>query len=292
MVAAILLPGAVGCANGSAPAEPVGPVQPLSAAEQELLARGEERLVRHCMSRQGFVYHEVAPLPAENGEEHRVFPYVVDDVSWARKYGYGAVRSAQPGGQPPVPGPNEAYVNSLPPERQRVYTVTLQGQGGQLSVPLPHGARISASDRGCLAEARRSLYGDLPRWFRAKNIAQRVAKFVQDEVRADARYQQAVRDWAACIRRSGRDVADPKQLHKELAHRTRQLDKVAAKSLEVETAVAEATCATSIGMTAIVGELEREHEPAVRATYQRELTDFATLNQAALPRAQELLTHP
>jgi hypothetical protein len=104
--AALLLATAVtvtGCAGGPPPqrapaAQPPAGTQPAgpaprttataTAPERSLLHRAEQELLRSCMAAAGFRFR---PVPENPLPEARDFPYVVDDVRWAQRYGYGGV---------------------------------------------------------------------------------------------------------------------------------------------------------------------------------------------------------
>ena len=81
----------VGCSaqeQQTADAPLPAPSRAVTAAETALLDRAEERLVSRCMAEAGFTYRE-EPQPGPRGAADREFPYVVDDVAWAKTYGYG-----------------------------------------------------------------------------------------------------------------------------------------------------------------------------------------------------------
>jgi hypothetical protein len=93
------------------------------------------------MAARGFSYW-VGPI--ESVHERRSAVYVVDDLTWVRKHGFGGrlVRAAERAGNP-----NFAYVNAFPREDRVRYTRTLEGM---------------RSDRVSVGE----LYGDYETWSR------------------------------------------------------------------------------------------------------------------------------
>src|SRR4051794_25468603 len=54
----------------------------ITHADTELLYTAEQLLIKACMRRAGFTYH---PAPRNPVPGYRDFPYVVDDVDWARR---------------------------------------------------------------------------------------------------------------------------------------------------------------------------------------------------------------
>ncbi|WP_432134884.1 MULTISPECIES: hypothetical protein [unclassified Streptomyces] len=295
VTAAALLLGAC-AANPPAPADrtptdrtPAG--APLSAAQKATLHRAEERLVHRCMQDQGWTYREQPPdAQAEAEGAGRSFPYLVDDVAWAKKYGYGDAFTPNPGTGPD--GKTDApsrTAQGAPARPSAAWTRALYGTGRQVSVELPGGGRLSTSDRGCLASARKTLYGDLERWFPARRITDNIDVFVRQRVRDDRAFTDAVAAWSRCARTHGHDVGSPGELREELDRRVTGRTPAEARALEVATAVVEATCARSSGMARTVREREAYWRPRLRAQFREELDDLVRLERAALPEAATVL---
>ncbi|MFB6720713.1 hypothetical protein ACFCV3_11155 [Kribbella sp. NPDC056345] len=239
---------------------------PVSTEQKALLHQAEERLISKCMTAAGFRYDEQA-LPAVSID--RRFPFLIDDIAWARTNGYDRPAQKRP----------DPYLDSLSDERHAQYARTLLGQGKQLSVELPSGPRLSASDRGCIAEARRELYGDLPRWFVVRRTSDKLIFAVYADVRDDARFSTAMKQWSDCMRDRGYPVDNPGQLRGLAKDRGTGRD----------TAVAEATCATTTPAGRALRELEAEHLAKITAEHRRELQDLDALERSALPRAVAVL---
>jgi hypothetical protein len=164
------------------------PARSLSSKERAALFLAEEKLVARCMRAKGLTYHAVGPSSAELEAEVEAAAldleraYGSDDVERARQEGYGPVRRPSPPAaeavtQDPVRDhPNTRLVQSMSPARQRAYTVALFGEPNDMvAVDLPDGGRLSVSVAGCVAEARRSLYGDVRRYLRLQFLVENVA---------------------------------------------------------------------------------------------------------------------
>ncbi|MEV8374806.1 hypothetical protein AB0P21_18865 [Kribbella sp. NPDC056861] len=256
----------------------VGP--PVSAQDKVLLRGAEERLIRECMSAAGFTYYE-KPRPPKSGEPD--FPYVVTDVAWARANGYGVKQSAPPA------DPTAQYFAGLSKDQQDAWRTTLVGSGKQISVELAPGERLSVSDKGCIASARRTLYGDLPGWFKARRTVDNLEFLVQDKVRRDQRYGVAMADWAGCVRGRGYDAGGPGALREIVAQRIKGRAADVVRAAELDAAVVEATCANSTSLAATLLALEPEHRASVTADHRRELAELNVFEQTALPRARSAL---
>jgi hypothetical protein len=266
--------------GSSSSASTVSAVPPVGAADKALLRSAEERLVHDCMAAAGFTYFEKPPVPKSDQPD---FPYVVDDVAWARANGYGA--------GPVAPSVDLAgqYFARLSKEQQDAWRTALVGSGKQLSVELEPGRRLSASDKGCIASSRRTLYGDLPRWFKARRLTDSLGFLVQDRVRRDRRYVAAMADWAGCVKRLGYDADDPGELREVVAERNEGSAASVVRAAEVEATVAEATCAQSTSLVRTLREVEPAHRAALTAERRSELAGLNGLEQAAVPRAKVVL---
>ncbi|WP_372345550.1 hypothetical protein [Streptomyces sp. KL116D] len=110
---------------------------------------------------QGFRYWTV---PVASVAERQGQGFVLDDVGWARTYGYGG-ELARKAERARLADPNAAYANALPQADRIRYTQALNGDmgRGRLSVDLPAGGTVSTSSTGCLADASTSVWrrGDL-----------------------------------------------------------------------------------------------------------------------------------
>ncbi|WP_327636200.1 hypothetical protein OHB24_40150 [Kribbella sp. NBC_00482] len=289
--AAVLIAAVAGAllVKGFGPEDPVVPAytRTATAGEKALLYRAEERLISRCMADHGYRYLDRAQPPAPTAAQ-REFPYVVDDPSWAKRYGYGLTLAATEQPVEPADG-NAAYVNKLSTADQKAYQAALIGSGRQITIDLPAGGRVSVSNKGCVATARKQLYGDLRGWFAASKTIEGLDRVVRRDVRADARYQAAVKDWAACLRRSGVAVEDPGALREELARRTEKLPEADAKRTEVRFAVLEATCANSSSLGKTIHTIEPKHRAAAMAAHTDDQRLLAAYEVAALPRAHEAL---
>ncbi|MFI9155539.1 hypothetical protein [Streptomyces sp. NPDC053367] len=261
---------------------PVATLAPVSNAERSLLHDAEQTLVRRCMSRHGLGYRKV---PEHAMKEQRDFPYVVDDVAWAREHGYGSELERRARALRDT-DPNRRYARSLDPERRAEAMDVLHGrQRNALTVTLPSGAQVGRSDEGCTAEAERELYGDLAAWFRAQAVTQALSGLRRSQVIADPAYTRRVRAWSACMNRRGLHLSDPQ------AARARFLDAPgkATSTEERRTAVAEAQCALSSGLSDTAGRLSSRYGDALKSEHRSVFRERDRLQRAALPRARRIV---
>ncbi|MFG2333630.1 hypothetical protein ACGFMM_28975 [Streptomyces sp. NPDC048604] len=277
-LAVLLLLTLTACDPGTpgTPGTPPGAGEPLTRPQQQLLARAEQTLIARCLTARGFRYEVRVP----QSPPPRRFPYVVDDVGWARAHGFGRDEERRLAAAKAA-DPNERYFRTLPPARQRAALAALNGpRPVGLRARMPGGGTVAASDEGCTAQAQRRLYGDLPAWFEARLTAANLTPLYVPRVRADPAYRTAVRDWSACMTRRGHAYPTPEALRAALPG-----------TGERELAVAEAECAADSGLAATAKALDARYGAAARRAHAAPLATKARLERAALPRAREVLTN-
>ncbi|MDQ0946242.1 hypothetical protein QFZ24_000165 [Streptomyces phaeochromogenes] len=281
----------VSCDAPSAPRDPGAmAARPLTEREQDLLHDAEEQLTVSCMAARGFRRWAVPrrPLP-----EDRDFPYVIDDVQWAARHGYGSELQARRE-RLRVNDPNQRYFTSLSAaDRQRAVAALNGAQSAdRLEVRMPTGAIAGRVADGCTAQAQQQLYGDLAAWFSADTISGALPALRQQQVAGDGEFKKAVKKWSTCMRDRGLSYADLYQARAAFTGSSAP-DTAARQRQEVHTAVAEAECARTSGLTATARSLDRRYDARLGRQYQDSVRDRLRLAHAALPRARALLTtHP
>lgn len=288
-ISAAVVIAAVSCDSSPLPRAPdAAATRPLTAREQDLLHDAEEQLTVSCMADRGFKRWAVPrrPLP-----EDRDFPYVIDDVKWAARHGYGSDLRARRG-QLRVSDPNQRYFTSLPAADRRRAVAALNGNQSaeRVETALPNGATAGRIADGCTAQAQESLYGDLATWFRADMTVQALGSMRQQQVSADAEFKAAVQKWSMCMRDRGLRYASPYEARADFLGSS-ATKAVARKRRETKTAVAEAECANTSGLATTARSLDRRYDARLRDRYRGTVRDSLRLAYAALPRARAVLTN-
>jgi hypothetical protein len=236
------------------------------------------------MKQRGFRYW---PAPPSEPHELKDFPYVVDDMAWARSHGYGGDLQ-QRAEDERRNDPTVAYVKRLSPARQQDYVAARTGDGGKsLEVTAPNGLDIGQNSTGCLAEAEGALYGDFREWFRVSVITGNLPDHSVD-IRRDPRFRGAVESWSACMAEKGHPYKSPSHLRQALEERTGDLSRGEAHRTEVRLATAEASCARSTPLSATVRSLTRHYDNIVREKYGSDIDTKRRMQLAALKRAREI----
>ncbi|WP_203931603.1 hypothetical protein [Virgisporangium ochraceum] len=248
-----------------------------AAIDRPTLDLAEQLLIRECMARHGFPLWLGEPPPED---EQRMFPYVLDDVDWARRHGFGSdiAAAAQDRRRD---DPNQRYFDGLPPARRAAALVALNGARPEgLEARLPSGGVVRRSADGCRSEAERRLYGDLQAWYRARRVVANLSVVRSGMVLADPAYAAALPAWARCMRGHGYAVDSPAHLRRTVVDR--------ARDAEVAAAVAEATCAAA-GLAATARDLDARYDAELAQRYRSDIETKRRLELAADPRARAIV---
>ncbi|CAM5374918.1 hypothetical protein [Streptomyces coeruleorubidus] len=290
--AVIITATAAGCTasattgpSGNSGSSSTGQGRDLTDAEQVVVERAEGLLTKKCMASRGFSYW-VGPIASV--DERKTAVYVLDDLAWVRKHGYGGrlVRAAERAGNP-----NFAYSNAFPREDRVRYTRALEGMPSDtVSVELPRGGTVEGPAGGCRAEAQGELYGDHETWFRVSTITENLAPLFLPDLMKDKRFVHALASWSSCMRKKGHDYRSPEHLRLELARSTDAMSDGKAHAVEVELATAEAVCAgeDASGLAATARDLEHEYRAKKLGPYADTIATHQRLSLAALARAEDI----
>jgi hypothetical protein len=273
----------VSCAGGPAPG------RELTQSEQVRVDQAEQRLIRRCMNGDGFRYW-VDPPASPDTVRAFTGEFVKDDIAWAREHGYGE-RLKQAFFEAKERDRNAAYREGLAPGDRERYSAALGGgpEAPVLSVRLPGGGSVRTLDGGCRHAAREELYGDTAKFFRVDKIAANlVAGYLADAMR-DPRFTAALDGWSRCMQaETGHRYANPDAARADARDRAGALDRGRAHAVEVETAVAEATCAHRSSLAETLSRLDREYGDPVRTRYADEIATGNRMKTAALQRADRV----
>ncbi len=141
----------------------------------------------------------------------------------------------------------------------------LFGRGrAELAVTLPTGYTVKAHTDGCLAAARRELYGDERRWFRTQVVVDNLRTEAGQRMRNDPDYRTAHRRWVRCV--TPADGPRPERPDPDAAAR----------------------CARESGLDTVRARLEPVLLAQVRTERRDQLTTYRQLRDRALHRAADL----
>ncbi|MEU7071690.1 hypothetical protein AB0B30_06640 [Streptomyces narbonensis] len=251
-------------------------------ADDRLLHDAEQRLLRDCMRRHGFTY-EVFPLDEDSGAT--AFVYVLDDADRARRHGYGSELRRQRDARA-ASDPNRAYFAALPADRKAAALAAANGTSpAGLTVTLPGGGSVRRSDRGCVAESQRGLYGDLGAWFRASTRVDALVQIRRGRVVSDPGYRGRLGAWRECMRRAGHAFAAPADARAAALSPVRPL----GKDREVSLALTEVRCGGESGLARTARDLDAHHGGLLADEYRTDVETRERLRSAALTRARRVV---
>ncbi|GAA0662174.1 hypothetical protein GCM10009535_47220 [Streptomyces thermocarboxydovorans] len=270
----------------AAAAARAGEARDLTDAERITVERAEEILVARCMRERGFRYW---PGPVAGLADRQGHGYVLTDVAWAKRYGYGReleerARRAR------LEDRNTAYTERLSRRDLARYNKALDGtlEKDPLKVELPRGGTVWMPRDGCRARAMAELYGDLPTWFRVKKTVQSLTALYAPDILADPRFKRAVGAWSACMRKAGHPYATPREIREQRPRITRGMSPKEARAAEVRLAVAEATCADRTPLARTARSLEKRLREEKLRPYRDDIATFRRMSLTALFRARAL----
>ena len=235
------------------------------------------------MEKKGYEYVPVKERPIA---EVREFPYVIDDVAWARKHGYGTdverdlaeLRRTDP---------NQRYFRDLPADEREAALKAANGpQPWNMTAKAPDGMLFERSPEGCRSEAERELYGDLEKWFQAKVTVDTLAEIKRTRVIADPRFTEAVEAWSSCMRAAGHHYSSPIELRAALSPANKSLP----RDKEISLAVAEAKCAISSGLARTASERDGHYSGELQKKHHAHIETQRKLQLSALPRARSIVS--
>lgn len=276
-------------APARSPAATTDFVREVTEEEADTLFAAEQIRLRACMEKRGFTY---VVIPRRLVPELRDFPYVLDDIAWARKHGYGSQLRRRLETLTAT-NPNERYHDGLRPAQKSSAIRAMNGDtgngDGDLKAVLPGGSVITRSSAGCTSVAEQEVYGDLPTWYRVKRVTTALRGMRTGEVHGDARFQRTLGLWSQCMRKHGHPYATPAEAREAVpAAVGPALATAGVPVAEVRRAVTEATCAHRSGLAATASELDRHYASLIRDRYRADVAAKLRLELDALPRARAI----
>ncbi|MEW2398072.1 hypothetical protein [Streptomyces sp. NPDC046862] len=252
-----------------------------TTAEVDVLHRAEQLLIRGCMAEKGFRYWPAPRLPAP---DYREFPYGIDDETWAARHGYGRdIEQRLERNWKDSEG--KRYLDSLPKARYEAYGDALYGPsegGDRLKAKPPMGGTLSHSKKGCVADSWRSLYGDVRAWYRSIQVVNGLPGMRVGRVAEDPAFRSALAKWRDCMKRRGHVAENPPALRDIRLRDTGR----GAQAKDVRTAVDEAECGRTTGLSATAKRLDRQYSDVLYGEYRTAYDTARRMQLDALPKAR------
>lgn len=251
----------------------------------------ERRLVRRCLTKQGFETFPEETLPAKNSDDDQ--RSLSDPVQAARAgYGYDPRRKSQ---QEVVD--TSAYARMPTSYKAKLTRAEFGPDSERVTFTTPDGTTVGVPRAGCVGEIRTSLYGDLKEYLRLSFTADNLVRIEgSDDIEKDPKVVALLDPWRECVKNAGypgmqypRDMRDKaRDLYKGIA---REDDKAldAAVASEIKIATTEATCTKSVGLSEAVAAAKAAGSVKSLAKYETDMVAWNELARKALVKAQEML---
>lgn len=246
----------------------------LTQEERATIDKAEGVLTQRCMVREGFKIFLTEPR-----EQSKDLPYGNDDVQFARTHGLGL--GAPVTSEAKHDTPNGRYFTALSDAEQTAYLEALNGDTEHEVTVAVDGQQVSASTRGCTAEAQDELYGSFTDWFRVSLRVQALTQLAGKNVAEDTDFLAARGAWARCMKQRGHMASSPAALREEFTQSRRPRK-------ETKAAVDEARCARQTKLTATGQRLEGKYSKYLYGTHRQLVTTYQTMSVTALQRALEI----
>jgi hypothetical protein len=248
----------------------------------------ENLLVGKCMKAKGISYSSGVDGPAPAGGSEQVLR-----LEERRRDGYGLFKSYSGKGQE-LPEA-EQRVRQLPPDQQAAYHKALMGSADtRQAIQLPGGGEVGFPTTGCIAEARRRLFGDLLVWARVAHVPSALDSRISQQVGTNPTYVKAERAWRGCMKGKGYAYQHPGDGYPGLQARyEKEGPSQRLRQQEIAIAVADAECARQAKIPAAVRtakqhgaeELTEIEQQALRELTRSWLTAVANARRIAERRA-------
>jgi hypothetical protein len=239
------------------------------------------------MSQKGFRY-TVSPLTAVSGsDEARII-----DMNKRRSEGYGlyaqyAVAKTATTSDPATMT-NDEYLATLPAAKQAAYMTALRGGNSDFrEILIRDTQKVTFSGKGCEAQSRKSLYGNLDDWITLDYFPQNVNSTLTGRVTKNPRYVAAVHSWKTCMTGKGYDYASPDDAYRQIkaAYTTRGATP-ALRRQEIAVTTADGSCAGELHLPSLALSLGKQFAQSLSDADKTELRRLTALWTSAAAHAR------
>jgi hypothetical protein len=264
------------------------PALGLWPATEHILNSANNALTEECMQAHGFQYpSDALPDPPPPEDEAATV-----DMPRRRQAGYGIAAELDP-----TPAPADAvssvdnYVNGLPVNRQDLFHRTLFGSDqDRTTIDLPDGSTVVVHAKGCEADSRRALAGDVTTWARLTYVPEQLGNRLAEKLTASAAYLAATDRWRSCMAARRFPYHTTEQAQDALRTRYRHSGPTPeAREAEVAVAIADGECELSAHLPSTVLAVRRGLAESLPVDDRRTLVELAAVRAAAVGRAHSVL---
>ena len=252
---------------------------------------------QRCMHARGLVFYPFFQPTAEAATMATLVPGVPQAaISLAARQanGYGfyakGVRHATHPGSGGRPDREDKYLASLPAgEKHRYLKALFEPGSAKLSVTIPgiNGHAEQVATHGCVAAARRQVYGSLAN-FVLVVIGWRQLQGHLKPVQADPAFSAVIARWSACMAGHGYQYPSPDNLWNRLGPRVYTSPTPAHRALEIRTALQDYRCSQAVRLIPTIKALQVSHARYVSKAVAHDLTRITHILAHVLKAARSL----
>lgn len=255
-------------------------------AVQQTLDTALNKLTHTCMRRAGFAYPAAkAALPTAPDDAKALV-----DLPTRRRHGYGIASRPPSSEAPPAP-----YYTELDTDRRRRFDLAFAGpRDARTDVGTGTGT-IQVGRRGCDAESRAALAGDVVTWARMYYTPQALNARLDAAVPRQPAYVAALSRWRSCMTGRGHAYPSPEAAREKLSDayekrdRRKSAQNLEFRALERDVAADDGECALANRLPSSAIEARRKLVHSLPEKDRAVITELARIQAAALERAEAVL---
>ncbi|WP_150494565.1 hypothetical protein [Streptomyces kanamyceticus] len=248
----------------------------------------EEELIRQCMAERGFRYVKAPDdtAPVKMSADYAISP---DE---AEERGYGLRAQMKSAANAPRDANNDA-LRALPTSQREKWQNAFSGgrEAPMMKVSVPEVGQMQTRDGGCVAKARKQLYGSLEQFLKLVTFQGNFAGQMQQRAARDPRVTALDKRWSTCMKNHGyAGLAGPSKAAVRAGDTYKERGPQAAFTFETAIAGADATCQERLSYAPRRRLVEDLYLTAGMHKYEAEVTAVRELNRDAQERARRVLS--
>ncbi|MEU1146905.1 hypothetical protein ABZ380_15125 [Streptomyces sp. NPDC005901] len=248
----------------------------------------EEELIRQCMTARGFRYIKAPDdtTPVKTAADYAISP------QQAEERGYGLRAQLESTANAPRDANNDA-LSALPASRREKWQTAFSGgrAAPMVKVSVPEVGQMQTRDGGCIAKARRQLYGSLEQFLKLLTFQGNFAGQMEQRAARDPRVTALNGRWSACMtKRDHPGLAEPSKAAVRAGDTYRSRNAEDAFTFERAIAEADATCQQRLHYVPRRRLVEDLYLTAGMRKYEAEVTAVREMNRDAQERARRILS--
>ncbi|WJV50457.1 hypothetical protein [Streptomyces flavofungini] len=255
-------------------------------AAQQTLDTALNELTHTCMRRAGFVYPATKAARPTSPDDAKALV----DLPARRRHGYGIASPPPSSGPPPAP-----YYTELDADRRRRFDLAFSGPPDARTEVGTGAGTVRVGRRGCDAESRARLAGDVVAWARMYYTPEALNGRLDAAVPRQSGYVAALARWRSCMTERGHRYPSPEAAREKLSavyekrDRRKSAQNLEFRALERDVAADDGECALASRLPSSAIEARRKLVHSLPEKDRAAITELARIQAAALKRAEAVL---